>query len=174
MLPVTKNPLGFCNLRTWQQANEIFDCVESLCTSFPPKHPITGQYLTDLKDQMIRSARSVVRNIEEGFARTTTREYIQFLGYSYGSLQELIGDLEYCIKGQIGESQWADKGYYLAKGEAKMLTSQIKSLELKMTDDHTLSRNEQAQKILNVQKQQATEAREFLAELDEIIHKKSS
>lgn len=39
------------------------------------------------------AARSVVRNIEEGFKRTTTGEYLQFIGYSQGSLEEVKGDI---------------------------------------------------------------------------------
>lgn len=34
-------------------------------------------------------ARSVKRNIEEGWKRSTTSEFLQFLGYSQGSLEEL-------------------------------------------------------------------------------------
>jgi len=105
-----KNPLGYRQLRTWRQANEIFELVERIAASFPRRHPITGQYLTDLKDQIVRSARSVVRNIEEGFARTTTHEYIRFLGYSEGSLEELLGDLEYCLKGDLGETKAVSRG----------------------------------------------------------------
>ena len=39
------------------------------------------------KSQVDDAARSVVRNIEEGFKRTTTGEYLQFIGYSQGSLE---------------------------------------------------------------------------------------
>lgn len=45
------------------------------------------------KSQVDDAARSVVRNIEEGFKRTTTGEYLQFVGYSQGSLEEVKGDV---------------------------------------------------------------------------------
>ena len=45
------------------------------------------------KSQVDDAARSVVRNIEEGFKRTTTSEYLQFIGYSQGSLEEVKGDI---------------------------------------------------------------------------------
>ena len=45
------------------------------------------------KSQVDDAARSVVRNIEEGFKRTTTGEYLQFIGYSQGSLEEVKGDV---------------------------------------------------------------------------------
>jgi len=46
-----------------------------------------------LKAQSDDSCRSVVANIEEGFARQTTSEYINFLGYSRASLIEEKGDI---------------------------------------------------------------------------------
>lgn len=46
------------------------------------------------KNQIDDACRSVVANIEEGFARPTTIEYIQFLGYSQGSLKEVKGDIQ--------------------------------------------------------------------------------
>lgn len=45
------------------------------------------------KSQVDDAARSIVRNIEEGFKRTTTGEYLQFVGYSQGSLEEVKGDV---------------------------------------------------------------------------------
>lgn len=44
-------------------------------------------------DQMDSEARSVVANIREGYGRPTTIEYIRFLGYSKGSLEEFRGDV---------------------------------------------------------------------------------
>lgn len=127
-----QNPLGYRNLLTWRQANDIFELTEKFVTTLPLRHPLTKQYLTDLKDQMIRSARSVVRNIEEGYTRTSTKEYISFLGFSAGSLEELLGDFKYCQKGNIGDSEGCSKGVGLCVGEAKMMDRQIKSLEDKM------------------------------------------
>ncbi len=45
------------------------------------------------KAQLDDAARSVVRNIEEGFKRATTKDYINFIGYSQGSLEEVKGDI---------------------------------------------------------------------------------
>lgn len=132
------NPLGYRQLLTWRQANDLFELTEKFVASFPVKHPKTGQYLTDLKDQMIRSARSVVRNIEEGYLRTSTKEYISFLGFSAGSLEELIGDFKYCQKGSIGDPIRVSKGIQMGVGEAKMLNKQIKSLEEKSYKEKTV------------------------------------
>lgn len=167
MLPY-KNPLAYKQLRTWQQANEILELTEEFCATFALKDARTGQYLSDLKDQMLRSGRSVVRNIEEGFARTTTKEYISFLGFSRGSLEELLRDFEHCIakgvKGDagIGEQKLAEKGFWLCKGEAKMLFNQIKSLERKMINEKTLPAQENARQAIMEAKRKNDEFDKYL------------
>lgn len=54
--------------------------------------------ISRLKAQMDDSARSVVANIEEGFKRPTTKEYLEFIGFSQGSLAEVKGDVERCLQ----------------------------------------------------------------------------
>lgn len=157
-----RNPLGYRNLLTWCQANEIFDLTEKICTSLPLRHPVTNQYLTDLKDQMIRSARSVVRNIEEGYSRTSTKEYISFLGFSLGSLEELIGDLKYCQKGNLGEDKWVAKGIQMGVGEAKMLEKQIKSLEEKTFQEKSVSQNDMIRRSVSNGRKKEQEFDQYL------------
>lgn len=38
------------------------------------------------------SARSIPRNISEGYGRNNTKQYYEFLGFSLGSLVELLED----------------------------------------------------------------------------------
>jgi len=139
MLPY-KNPLAYKQLRTWQQANEILELTEEFVKTLPENEPA--------RSHMDRSARSTVRNIEEGFRRTTTQEYINFLGFSAGSNEELMADFDHCIKGNKGDKGLAEKGHWLCKGEGKMLFNQIKALEHKMVDEKTLSGNEMARQAL--------------------------
>lgn len=168
-----RNPMGFKVLRTWQQANEIFEITEKLAATFPVKHPKTGQYLTDLKDQMIRSARSVVRNIEEGYSRNSTGEYLNFLGFSFGSLEELLGDFEYCASGNIGDHDLAQQGLRLCRGEAKMLCGQMEGLKNKMIQEKTFSEKDQAKMILERQSVEQKRQDEWLAnELERIKKEK--
>lgn len=147
-----RNPLGYRSLRTWQQANELFELTEKFVSTLPLRHPVTGQFLTDLIDQMIRSARSVVRNIEEGYSRVSTKEYISFLGFSLGSLEELIGDYKYCQKWELGDSNMRSKGIGLGVGEAKMLESQIKSLEEKTFREKSVSQKDMIKRSWSEQK----------------------
>ncbi|EKD91384.1 MAG: hypothetical protein ACD_30C00015G0004 [uncultured bacterium] len=45
------------------------------------------------KAQLDDAGRSVVRNIEEGWKRSNTADYLDFVGYSQGSLEEVKGDI---------------------------------------------------------------------------------
>lgn len=177
MLPYT-NPQGYKQLRTWQQAKEILELTEEFCATFALKDSRTGQYLTDLKDQMLRSARSVVRNIEEGFARTSTKEYFSFLGFSRGSLEELLRDFEHCIaRGKkrdigIGDQELAEKGFYLCKGEGKMLYNQIVALQNKMVSEKTMSRDDMARLALKKQAEHHHEVDRWLQEITQKVREK--
>lgn len=149
-----RNPLGFKNLLTWQQADEIYKKTKILASKLPKRHPKTNQFMNRLIDHLVDSARSVKRNIEEGHKRTTTSEYIEFLGFSLGSLEELHGDLVDLEKDVIewqeengefkenrGEVEENPKGFEeisrgeigelirLCRGEDKMLNNQIRGLE---------------------------------------------
>lgn len=139
-----KNPQGYRELRTWQQAKEILELTEEFVKTLPAKAPEKGH--------MDRSARSTVRNIEEGFRWTTTQEYIKFLGFSAGSNEELMADFEHCLKGKKGDQKWAEKGYWLCKGESSMLHSQIKSLEEKMVRERTQPESQRIKSITIKQK----------------------
>jgi len=132
-----RNPLGFKNLLTWRQSDEIYQKIKILASKLPKIHPKTNQFTNRLTDHLIDSARSVKRNIEEGFKRATTGEYIKFIGFSRGSLEELHGDLmdlENDVKGSPRGFKGISTGEIgelirLCRGEDKMLKSQIKGLE---------------------------------------------
>ena len=164
---VDRNPLGYKNLRTWQQANEIFELTEKFVATLPARNPKTGQFMSDTSDHMLRSARSGVRNIEEGYSRTTTGEYISFLGFSKGSLEELLGDFQYCIKNNLGNQELAKRAEYLLEGEGKMLESQMRALKEKMVREKTFSNKDHDKLALDRQKKDKFEEEKFLKELRE-------
>ena len=150
-----KNPLGYRQLRTWQQANEILELTDAFIKTLPKSNPA--------RSHMDRSARSVVRNIEEGFRRTSTGEYISFLGFAAGSNEELLGDFRYCLKGNKGDGEAASRGEYLCKGEGKMLHSQIVALQDKMVKEKTLSAKDHGRYILQRRQQRHRQEDEWLA-----------
>ena len=84
---VWKDPEGYKYLVQWSNAVLLRLLVRKLTESLPK-----SEYRR--KAQLDDCARSVVRNIEEGYKRATTAEYIQFLGYSQGSLEETKGDIK--------------------------------------------------------------------------------
>lgn len=83
---VWEDPNGYQYLGVWQNAA----LLRVLIRKFTLTLPFTEKRL---KTQMDDSARSVKRNIEEGWKRPTTSEYLTFLGYSQASLEELKGDV---------------------------------------------------------------------------------
>lgn len=69
------------DLDTWKKSHELVNEVYKLTVDFP-KEEMYG-----LTSQLKRSVVSVPTNIVEGFSRKTTKEYIQFLFSSRGSLE---------------------------------------------------------------------------------------
>lgn len=86
---VWKDPKGYQYLGVWQNAALLRVMVRVFTKSLPRQ-----EYR--LKAQMDDEARSTKRNIEEGWKRATTSDYLQFLSYSQGSLEELRGDVRDC------------------------------------------------------------------------------
>lgn len=57
------------------------------------------------KDQLDDAARSVVRDIEEGYKRANTSPYIEFISFSQGSLEEVKGDIRDATQDRLLESR---------------------------------------------------------------------
>lgn len=71
------------DLTVWQEAMKLAKEVYQLTSNFP-KEEVYG-----LTSQMRRAAVSVPSNIAEGAARSSSREFTQFLYIALGSLSEL-------------------------------------------------------------------------------------
>lgn len=84
---VWKSTNGYIYLVGWSNAS----LLRILGRRFTETLPVSERRL---KAQLDDAMRSVVANIEEGFARPTTSEYLQFLGYSQASLKEVKGDFQ--------------------------------------------------------------------------------
>ncbi|MFD2531888.1 four helix bundle protein [Gracilimonas halophila] len=69
-------------LESWKSARELRQMVSTLVKDFPKDEKFR------LKDQIIRSSRSVPANIAEGFGRYHYQENIQFCRMARGSLYE--------------------------------------------------------------------------------------
>lgn len=96
---VWQDPKGYQYLAVWQNAALLRVLVRVFTKGCLPR----GEYR--LKAQMDDEARSIKRNIEEGWKRPTTSEYLKFLGYSQASLEELRGDIRDCKTDEFLESR---------------------------------------------------------------------
>lgn len=83
------DPDGFQRLGVWQNAALLRVLIRKFTLNLTLNHPFERR----LKAQLDDAARSVKRNIEEGWKRPTTKEYLIFLGYSQASLEEVKGDI---------------------------------------------------------------------------------
>jgi len=122
---VWDDPKGYQYLAVWQNAALLRVLVRKFTLTLPLNRTLNKPLEYRLKAQMDDAARSVKRNIEEGWKRPTTSEYLQFLGYSQASLEELRGDVRDCktdgfLKSVPG-STLKDKGFDLrvVKGTGK-------------------------------------------------------
>lgn len=78
---------GFEDLEAWKEARKLRIAVSAICHGFPSEEKFR------LKDQLLRSARSITANITEGHGRFHYQENIQFCRQARGSLSETLDHL---------------------------------------------------------------------------------
>ena len=108
---------SYRDLVVWQRAIEMTVAVYRLTADFP-KEEIYG-----LTSQLRRASVSVASNIAEGYGRTSTGEYVQFLGMARGSNLELQIQLVIAGKLGIGNAQQLAETEALSFEVSKMLVS---------------------------------------------------
>ena len=93
--------LGFRDLRVYHNSKELVKMIYGILEMFPKKE----QYA--LSDQLRRACVSVPSNIAEGMSRVSDNEKVHFLEIAYGSLMEVLcqveisEDLQYISKDQV-------------------------------------------------------------------------
>lgn len=94
--------LSFEELEAWQTSRALSNELTHLAMTFPAEEKYR------LKDQMIRSTRSVGANIAEGFGRFHYQENLQFCRQARGSLSETLNHLicAYDV-GYVAQSEFA-------------------------------------------------------------------
>ena len=102
---------SYRELEVWKKSITLTERVYSSTNNFPEKETFS------LTSQMRRSAVSIPSNIAEGQARRHTREFIQFMHHSLGSLAEL--DTQVIIACRIG---------YMKDSEAAIIGAEIVEL----------------------------------------------
>ena len=79
---------SFRDLRVYQTSKEFVKTIYGLLSTYPSNE----QYA--LCDQLRRASVSVPSNIAEGMSRLSDKEKIHFLEISYGSLMEVLCQME--------------------------------------------------------------------------------
>ena len=116
---------SYKDLLIWQKGIELTEKVYQLVKSFP------NEELYALTSQIKRCTISIPSNIAEGYGRKYTKNYIQFLRISRGSLFELETQLIIANKlNYITDKEIADTIFNLIEEEGKMLNSFIKKLDI--------------------------------------------
>ncbi len=136
MEPLRKNKnRGFQQLRVWEDAQELYVKTCAVMKGWPFE-------LKKVAGQQIASVDSVHRNIAEGYARKSIREYLNFLAVARGSLGESVSGYIACHRaGQMRAEDFEALdalAYKLENGLLKL----IESLEYKRDHgswDDTLS-----------------------------------
>lgn len=110
------------DLLIWQKGIQIVKEIYLICNDFP-KDELYG-----LQSQIKRSSVSIPSNIAEGWGRNYTKNYIQFLKYSRGSLLELETQIIIAKELNFISTEDFDKIQGLITEESKMLNAFIKSI----------------------------------------------
>ena len=93
---------------------------------FISKFPSSEQF--GLTNQLRRASVSVASNIAEGYGRSTTGEYVQFLGMARGSNCEVQTQLEISEQLDLGRQEERSVANSLSEEVSRMLVSMMKKL----------------------------------------------
>ena len=110
---------SFRNLNAYIKAKELVSIVYTLIKKFPKEE----QYV--LCDQLRRAVISIPSNIAEGSGRLTTKDQSHFYSIAYGSLMEVLAQLDVaCDLGYITTEEFQHLEE-LIDVEAKLLTGLV-------------------------------------------------
>jgi four helix bundle protein len=106
---------GYQQLRVWEDAISLFSGVLCAVRGWPYE-------LKRLSSQFIAGADSVHRNIAEGYARRSIREYLNFLNIALGSLAETVSAIHaYHRTNKLSDEQFEELDALSFKLENGML-----------------------------------------------------
>ncbi len=114
---VGANDRSHRDLLVWQKAMDLVDRIYDLTESFPAREGF------GLTSQITRAVVSVPGNIAEGQARSTAKDFANFLAIARGSLMETETLLMVAVRrGYVGDAD-ADEAFSQITEVSKMLTS---------------------------------------------------
>ncbi|MEP5611252.1 MAG: four helix bundle protein [Cyclobacteriaceae bacterium] len=112
---------SYKELIVWQRAMQLVKEIYRITSTFPPEEKF------GLTNQMRRASVSIPSNIAEGWGRSLTKNYLQFLRISRGSLYELETQLALSVDLEFLSN--SDKAEGLIVEVSKMLNTLIKKLD---------------------------------------------
>jgi len=110
------NTFPFQNLKVYHASVTFVKDIYTILKKFPSEEKFA------LNDQMRRAVVSIPSNIAEGMGRFSEKERVHFLEISYGSLMEIICQLEVALKLEYITDEERDVLLNQAKEIAKMLS----------------------------------------------------
>lgn len=113
---------SFKDLLVWQRAMQMTVGVYKLTSSFPSSEQF------GLTNQLRRAAVSVASNIAEGYDRSSTGEYLQFLGMARGSNCEVQTQLAISTELGFGREEARTTASSLSEEVSRMLVAMMKKL----------------------------------------------
>ncbi len=116
---------GFRQLRVWNDAIDLYVLTSKIILTFPYE-------LKKSSGNCLDCSQSISRNIAEGYARKSIREYLNFLNYSLGSCAEYYSCICSFFKAQqisAKDFEKLDTLHYKIENELIQL---IKSLNIKL------------------------------------------
>ena len=110
----------FEDIEAWQKARELTRCIYQVSKE--------GVFSNDfgLRDQIRRASTSVMSNIAEGFERSGTGEFVQFLAIAKGSVGEVKSQLYVAVDQGYLSNKTFDQLFMLAAEISKMIGGLIK------------------------------------------------
>jgi four helix bundle protein len=117
---------SFKDLVVWQRSLELCAVVYKLTATFPSDERF------GLTNQLRRASVSIASNIAEGYGRSTTGEYVQFLGHARGSVSEVQTQLQISAVLHFGSEQLRESAERFSEEVSKMLIGMMAKLRVRM------------------------------------------
>jgi len=118
---------SFRDLKVWNLSMDLTMLVYAITSAFP-KHEVYG-----LSSQMRRAAISISSNIAEGSARSTRKDFRQFVVIARGSNAELQTQLMIAHRLGYGLEPQVDEALRLSQQVGRMLSGLSRFLKTKPT-----------------------------------------
>ncbi len=116
---------GYQNLQIWHKARTLVKVIYQITAVFPASEQF------GLTNQIRRSAVSIPSNIAEGWSRSSTKDFINFLYIARGSLAELETQMVLsCDLGYTTSQNWQNLQIQIAE-IGRMLNGTITQLKQK-------------------------------------------